>query len=327
MKQIRWGILSSAAIAKTQMVPAIHEAENAVLQAVASASGKAQSTAAEWGAATAHDSYEALLNDPAVDAVYIPLPNNLHKDWVIKAMHHGKHVLVEKPAALNSEEIRDIREAGKETGMTWMEGFMYQFHPQHAYVKELINEGAIGNVKRIRSSFSFSMDLESDNIRLDAALGGGSLYDVGCYCVHACRFILDQEPKKVISTGRRLNSDGVDISTTGLLTFDDVDGVIDCSFDEAALNRYEVVGTEGRIEVPFAFRPDQNPNGGLGEVILKDKNGTVKAEKTFPGNQFAAQITHFSQSLIDGSNPVYTPESTYNNMKVIEALYTSQEQS
>ncbi|SDN72574.1 Gfo/Idh/MocA family protein [Alkalicoccus daliensis] len=327
MSQIRWGILSSAGIAKTQMVPAIKEADNAVLQAVASVSGKAQSTAEEWGAASAHDSYEALLNDPEVDAVYIPLPNNMHKEWVIKAMHHGKHVLVEKPAALNTEEIREIREAGKETGMTWMEGFMYQFHPQHAYVKELIANGAVGKVKRIRASFSFALDLNSDNIRLDASLGGGSLYDVGCYCVHACRYILEQEPERVISTGRRLTADGVDISTSGLLTFKDIDGVIDCSFNEAALNRYEVIGEEGRIEVPYAFRPDQNPNDGLGEVILKDQQGALKEQKTFAGNQFTEQITHFSQSIINGTKPLYSPESTYNNMKVIEALYASQEQA
>jgi D-xylose 1-dehydrogenase (NADP+, D-xylono-1,5-lactone-forming) len=327
MQQIKWGILSSAAIARKQMVPAIKEAGNAVLYAVASSSGRAEETAAEWGAEKAYDSYEGLLKDPNVDAVYIPLPNALHKEWVIKSMNHGKHVLVEKPAAVTSDEIREIREAGRSSGMTWMEGFMYQFHPQHDYVKELLAENAVGKVKRIRSSFSFPLDLGSKNIRLSSALGGGSLFDVGCYCVHACRYLLDQEPTSAFSDARKIKNIDVDISTTAILSFEDVDCIIDCSFDEAALNRYEIAGTKGRIEVPFAFRPDQNPNGGKGEVILKDEKGAVKEHRTFEGNQFTRQIKHFSQCLIDGTNPVYTPESTHNNMKVIEALYTSQNQT
>ncbi|WP_444685545.1 Gfo/Idh/MocA family protein [Alkalicoccus luteus] len=326
MQQIKWGILSTAGIARKQMVPAIKEAGNAMLYAVASGSGKAAATAAEWGAAVHHDSYEALLNDPEVDAVYIPLPNALHKEWVIKAMHHGKHVLVEKPAAVTSDDIREIREAGKETGMTWMEGFMYQFHPQHSYVKEQIAIGTIGTIQKMRASFSFPLDLTSSNIRLNSSLGGGSLYDVGCYCVHACRHIIDQEPEAVVGTGRRQSETGVDISTSAILTFPEIDAVIDCSFNESALNRYEVSGTKGRIEVPYAFRPDQNPDNGEGLVIIKDENGKEIERRSFAGNQFTLQVEHFSQCLLDGTEPVYTPESTHNNMKVIEAVYASQEQ-
>ncbi|WP_147804103.1 Gfo/Idh/MocA family protein [Alkalicoccus halolimnae] len=324
MQHIRWGILSSAAIAENQMVPAIKEASNAVLKAVASQSGKAAETAEKWGAEKAHDSYEALLKDPEIDAVYIPLPNSLHKEWVIKSMNHQKHVLVEKPAAVTSNDIHEIREAGKATGMTWMEGFMYQFHPQHDYVREVMDSGTIGTIKRIRSSFSFPLDLAAKNIRLDADLGGGSLYDVGCYCVHICRHLLRQEPTHVFSAARKIENINVDISTTGLLNFNDVDCVIDCSFDEAALNRYEVVGSRGRIEVPYAFRPDQNPQGGNGEVIVKDKEGIVQEHRFFEGNQFTNQIAHFSECLLEGKDPVYTPESTHNNMKVIEAMYASQ---
>ncbi|PRO65460.1 Gfo/Idh/MocA family protein [Alkalicoccus urumqiensis] len=324
-KTIKWGILSSAKIAENSMVPAIHSASNSELHAVASASGKAAETAASWKAETSYDSYEALLQDETIDAVYIPLPNALHKEWAIKAMHHGKHVLLEKPAAVTSEDIQEIREAGKETGMTWMEAFMYQFHPQHAFVKEQISQNVIGDVRRIRASFSFNLDLDSSNIRLDPELGGGSLYDVGCYCVHVSRFLLDAEPTHVFSDGRY--KDGVDISSTALLTFDEADAVLDCSFQESPLNRYEVVGTKGRIEVPFAFRPDQNPNDGLGEVFVKGEDGAVTKHETFAADQFTLQIEHFSQCLLDGTAPSYTPESTHNNMKVIEALYTSQQQS
>jgi len=324
MTKVRWGILSSANIAKKSMVPAIHEADNAELVAVASMSGKAEATAAEWGAKSHYDSYEALLKDPEIDAVYIPLPNALHKPWVIEAAKHKKHVLVEKPAGITSEEILEMGGAARQNSVIWMEAFMYQFHPQHHYVKKLIQEGSIGDVKRFRASFSFPLDLSSDNIRLRQNLGGGSLYDVGCYCVHASRFILDEEPLKVFSSARKLNDSSVDISATGILTFANADAVIDCSFEEANVNRYEVVGTKGTIEVPFAFRPDKNPNDGKGEVILKNSMGDILDHQLFEANQFTIQIQHFSQCILNGVEPMYSAESTYNNMKVIEAMYQSQ---
>ncbi|PYZ94624.1 oxidoreductase [Salipaludibacillus keqinensis] len=321
---VRWGILSSANIAKKSMVPAIHEADNAELVAVASESGKGQATATEWNAKTYYDSYEELLKDPQVDAVYIPLPNSLHKKWVIEAAKHQKHILVEKPAGITSDEILEMGGAARQNSVLFMEAFMYQFHPQHQFVKQLLLDGAIGKVRRIRSSFSFPLDLTSDNIRLKQNLGGGCLYDVGCYNVHVSRFILEEEPLKVFSSARKLNNSGVDISATSILTFEHADAVIDCSFDEAKVNRYEVIGSKGTIEVPFAFRPDQNPNEGKGEVILKNMDGEVLDHQFFEANQFTLQVQHFSQCILSGDDPKYTPESTYNNMKVIEALYKSQ---
>ncbi|WP_280768089.1 Gfo/Idh/MocA family protein [Salipaludibacillus daqingensis] len=321
---VRWGILSSANIAKKSMVPAIHDADNAELVAVASKSGKAKQTAEEWGAKKSYDTYEDLLNDPEIDAVYIPLPNSLHKTWVIEAAKHKKHVLVEKPAGITSEEVLEMGGAARQNSVIWMEGFMYQFHPQHQYVKKLISEGSIGDIKKIRSSFSFPLDLTSDNIRLRQNLGGGSLYDVGCYCVHVSRFILEEEPLKVFSSARKLNDSSVDISASAILTFANADAIIDCSFEEANVNRYEVVGTKGTIEVPYAFRPDKNPNGGKGEVTLKNSIGDILDHQEFDANQFTIQIQHFSQCVLNGVEPTYTAESTYNNMKVIEAMYQSQ---
>ncbi|WP_416149832.1 Gfo/Idh/MocA family protein [Salipaludibacillus sp. HK11] len=323
-EKIRWGVLSSAKIAKTAIVPAIHEAESAELVAVASESGKAEATAAEWGAKSHYDSYEALLQDPEVDAVYIPLPNALHKKWVIEAAKYKKHVLVEKPAGVTSDEVLEMGGAAKQNSVIWMEAFMYQFHPQHQYVKKLMQDGSIGDVKRIRAHFSYPMDLSSDNIRLKGDLGGGSLYDVGCYCVHASRFLLEEEPLKVFSTARKLDETNVDLSTSGILTFANADAVFDCSFQESGTNRYEVIGTKGRIEVPYAFRPDSNPNGGKGEVILKNAGGEALDHQSFEANQFTVQVQHFSQCVINNVDPMYSADSTYNNMKVIEALYQSQ---
>lgn len=322
---VKWGILSTANIAKGSMVPAIHAAENAELLAVASESGKAEEAAAEWGAEKHYNTYEELLQDSDIDAVYIPLPNALHKKWMMKAAGFKKHVLVEKPAAVTADDVLEMDNAAKENSVLWMEGFMYQFHPQHAFVKQLMNEGAVGTVKKIRASFSFPLALDSDNIRLNHELAGGSLFDVGCYCVNVSRLLLEEEPLKVISSSRRLQESGVDISTTGILTFNKADALIDCSFDEANCNRYEVIGTKGSIEVPYAFRPDKNPNDGKGEVIVKDANGSVSDHQAFAADQFTEQVRHFSDSIISGTEPVYSPESTYNNMKVIEALYKSQE--
>ncbi|UTR14721.1 Gfo/Idh/MocA family oxidoreductase [Salipaludibacillus sp. LMS25] len=321
--KVSWGVLSSANIAKKSMVPAIHEAENAELVGVASESGKAKETAEQWGARKYFDSYEALLQDDSIDVVYLPLPNALHKDWFIKAAQHKKHVLVEKPAALKSEDIIKMNEAAEENHVIWMEAFMYQFHPQHQCVKSWLSDGRIGDIKRIRASFSFPLDLSSTNIRLNNELGGGSLYDVGCYCVHVSRFLLEEEPIKVFATARKLAHSNVDIATSAILTFEKVDAVIDCSFNEAKVNRYEVIGTNGSIEVPYAFRPDHNPDDGKGTVILKNVNGNIVDYQSFEANQFTEQVKHFSQCILSHKTPHYSPESTFNNMKVLEALYKS----
>ncbi|QKS70600.1 Gfo/Idh/MocA family oxidoreductase [Paenalkalicoccus suaedae] len=315
-----WGILSGANIARSQLVPAIKEAHNATLVAVATRRD-AEALKEEWGAEKGYGTYDELLNDSSIDAVYIPLPNALHKEWVIKALEKGKHVLVEKPAAISSADIEEMQEASERTGKLWMEAFMYRFHPQHAHVKQLIADKAIGEVKRIRSSFSFNMDLTKDDIRLDPSLGGGSLFDVGSYCVNVSRYLLDEEPIHVFAASRQVEGIKVDISTSALLTFSNVDVNLESSFDEVQVNRYEVIGTSGRIEVPFAFRPDQNPNNGKGEVFLRGADGSVLEYKTFSGNQYTLQVEHFSECIQTGATPSYTMEDTKNNMIVIERLY------
>lgn len=323
-KKVRFGILSTAKIAEKQLVPALNEAVNAELTAVASQSGKEKEAAQRWGAPFHYDDYRTLLKDPDIDAVYIPLPNSLHQKWAIEAMKNGKHVLLEKPAALNSDDIIAISSTAKEYNVQWMEAFMYQFHPQHTYVKKLIQDGAIGKIKRFRSHFSFPLDLTSDNIRLNKELGGGALFDVGCYCVHASRDLLDEEPLKVFSNARKLTEDGVDISSTSILTFEEADAVIDCSFDEPPSNYYEIIGTKGKIEVPHAFRPDENPDQGEGIVILKDANSQIVNEKRLGGNPYTLQVEHFADCVLQDKEPRYNGEKSYNNMKVIEALYRSQ---
>ncbi|MFA9556587.1 Gfo/Idh/MocA family protein [Evansella sp. AB-rgal1] len=322
---IKWGILSSANIAAKAIVPALQKAENAELVAVASESGKAQKTAEEWGAAKFYNSYLELLNDPDIDAVYIPLPNSLHKEWVIETAKHKKHVLVEKPAGITAEEVKEMIQGCEENNVFFMEAFMYQFHPQHDRVKEIMKSGEIGEIKLIRSTFSFPIDLESNNIRLNAKLGGGSLFDVGCYCVHVSRLLLEREPEQVYLNSNVDPKLGVDLTSTGVLHFGSVLATIDCSFEQPRSNRYEVVGTKGSIEVPFAFRPDAKPDSSDGFLLIKNDHSEVVREERVEGDQYKIQMEHFSSCILEKKSPSYTGEQTYHNLKVIESLYASME--
>src|SRR5690606_22236681 len=272
MKKVRFGVLSTAKIARNTLIPAMERAHNAQVVAVASESGKAKEFAQELGIPKHYESYIDLLNDPEIDAVYIPLPNHLHKKWAIEAAKHGKHVLCEKPAALTAEDVEEIAAVFNEQNVIFMEAFMYQFHPQHQRVKEIIADGEIGDVKLIRSTFSFSLDLQSDNIRLKKEIGGGVLYDVGCYCIHASRLITGEEPVEVKATASIHPTHDVDITAAGTLKF--ASGVIanfDCSFEQPFKEHYEVVGTKGSIFVKHAFRPDNQ--GGNGMVIVNTDVG------------------------------------------------------
>lgn len=320
MKQVRWGVLSTADIGLKQVIPAIFKSGNAEMAAISSRSSKSKSIAAKLGIPKAYESYEQLLEDPDIDAVYIPLPNHLHREWTIKAAKAGKHVLCEKPASLTSFETREMVKACQEHGVKFMEAFMYQFHPQHRRVKEIIAAGEIGEVRLFKSSFSFYLENRKENIRMEKEMGGGSVYDVGCYTIHAARNILESEPVEVQMDAIIDETAGVDTSATGVLTFDNgVKAILDCSFDMAGRDEYEVVGTKGIIRVPYAFRPDVN--GGIGQVIIRT-DGVVREEK-IPGDIYRLEIELFSRAILEGIDPVYSEEETIRNMEIIDACYRS----
>ncbi|WP_332630830.1 Gfo/Idh/MocA family protein [Halalkalibacter flavus] len=326
---VKWGILGTAGIAKKAIIPAIERANNAKVIAVASSSDikKAEEFGALFDIPKKYGSYDELLDDEEIEAVYIPLPNNLHVTWVTKAAEKGKHILCEKPAAITVEEVKYMVEACKRNNVLFMEAFMYQFHPQHQRVKELIESGVIGDVNLMRSAFSYSMNLESEaqNIRLNPELGGGSLYDVGCYCIHASRFILDKEPKQVFASGDIPANVGVDLTTAGLLTFEEgITASFSCSFQQPDENQYTVIGTKGKIDVPAAFRPDKQE--GNGQILITDQNGETR-EEWVKGDQYALQIEHFSECVWSGSKPFYSIEQTIANMKVLEACQKSLQQN
>ncbi|WP_342538618.1 Gfo/Idh/MocA family oxidoreductase [Sporosarcina sp. FSL K6-1540] len=320
MDKIRWGVLSTANIAQTQVIPAMFRARNAEVVAISSRGSKVHAIASALNIPKAYESYEELLNDPEIDAVYIPLPNHLHKEWVYKAARQGKHILCEKPAALTSIEAAEMVEVCREQKVKFMEGFMYQLHPQHERVKEIIASGEIGNLKLIKSSHSFNLKNRDYDIRMEKDMGGGSLYDVGCYSIQVIRHISGAEPVEVHAIAEIDPKSGVDMSTYGYLKLDNgLTATFDCSFDMTERNEYEIVGTKGTIKVPLAFRPDTS--GGIGSIIVEG-SGIIRQEKIY-GDIYRLEVEHFSAAILNNTSPVITGQSTINNMRVIEACYQS----
>ncbi|MFT4416284.1 Gfo/Idh/MocA family protein [Fredinandcohnia humi] len=317
MSKVRFGILSTARIARTTLIPAMERAYNVEVVAIASESGKAEDATKELGIPKHYDSYTALLKDPDIDAVYIPLPNQLHKKWAIEAARYGKHVLCEKPAALTSQDVEEIAAVFVEHNVIFMEAFMYQFHPQHNRVKEIVASGEIGELTLIRSTFSFPHDMNPNDIRLNRELGGGVIYDVGCYCIHTSRMIAGEEPVAVTAAARIHPTHDVDMTAAGVLTFESgVMAAFDCSFEQLFKEKYEVVGTKGSILVKRAYRPDKH--GGNGVIEVETETG--QREEVIQGDQYKLQVEHFADCVLTNSQPIYSEEETIKNMRVIEQL-------
>ena len=319
-KPVKWGILGGAKIAHTQFLPALADARNAVLHAVGSRSAmKAEAVAEEWGAPRAYGSYEAVLADAEVEAVYVPLPNNMHHEWTIKALRAGKHVLCEKPMALNVEQCREMLQTAQVEGRLFMEAFMYRFHPQIFKVQELIQSGRIGRVQLIRGSFSFFLDDET-NIRLAPGLGGGSLMDVGCYPISFANLIFGELPERVKAAGvYRLDSPDIDLTMCGILEYSQGRlAVFDSSFAMEARQGVEIVGTGGTIQINRPWRPDR------AEVSIVVQQGTVREEIAFPAsNPYQLEIEHFSNCIRTGEPPLLPGEFGLGVVAVMQACHRS----
>jgi len=255
---LRWGLLGTARINR-RVIPPLRASAGNRLQAVASRDpARAAAYAREWDIGRAHGSYEALVADPEIDAVYIPLPNHLHAEWTIRAARAGKHVLCEKPLALTVAEVDAMEAAARAGGVVLAEAFMYRHHPQTLKVKELVDGGAIGAPRFVRGTFSFPLDHPND-VRLRPEWGGGCLWDVGCYPLSFVRFVLGAEPLEV-SGAQALGPTGIDETFAGQLVFPG--GVlvqVDAGFRSAFRTLLEVAGTEGTIVVPQPWRPEGQP--------------------------------------------------------------------
>lgn len=315
---VRWGVLSTSSTAVDKAIPAMQQSDRMVVGAIASRDPvKARAVAERLGIAAAQ-SYESLLEGPNLDAVYIPLPNSLHADWIEQAAANGKHVVVEKPAIIHPEECRRVTDSCRKHGVLFMEGFTYRFHPQHEFVRQALEDGAIGELRLIRTGFSFTMEERHSKIRLSADLGGGCLWDLGSYAVSLCCRIAGSGPRRVFASGAGTEDGEVEMEAAGMLEFaSGARAVFDCAFNQPRRQFCEIVGTEGTIQMPQAFGPS-----GETEVIVQTKAG--RQVKSFPAiNQFQAQFEHFSECILSGRAPEITPTQSLVHVETMCALKES----
>lgn len=316
--RLRIGVLSTAQIGLNQFIPAAKVCELGEVVALASRDvGRAAETAQRLGIARSYGSYEALLSDPEVDAVYISLPNSMHPDWTLRCAAAGKHVLCEKPVARRAAAAQEMADTCRRAGVLLMEAFMYRHHPQQQRVQALLAEGVIGAPKLIRASFCFHMRAPDGNIRVNRELEGGALMDVGCYAVNVSRFLFQTEPAEVMAFQQVATQFGVDMTFAALLRFPGERlAVIDSSFEVGSGGAYEVSGPKGTIRVDRAFTP------GDGDVTVQIIAGSRQAETIAGTNQYAREIDHFVRSIRAG-RLLEPSEDGVANTRVIEALYRS----
>lgn len=321
IKKLKWGILSTAKIAREKVIPALQKSSMCEVYAIASRSAeKAKATAAALQIEKHYDSYEALLNDNEIDVIYIPLPNHLHVEWLIKSLQAGKHVLCEKPIGINQDDATKLlQEAQKHPKLKMMEAFMYRFHPQWKKVKELVESGIIGDVKSIQTNFSY-YNVDPDNIRNKPEVFGGALMDIGCYYISFPRFVLGIEPKRVMGIMDFDPAMKTDRLTSGILDFTNgISSTFTCSTQLMPYQRVQILGNEGRIEIEI---PVNAPLDVASHVWLKTKN----EQKEFiinPVDQYTLQGDYFSASILNDTVTEPSLEDSVNNMKVIDAIVLS----
>ncbi|PFO09384.1 oxidoreductase [Bacillus sp. AFS076308] len=322
MNKIRWGIIGCAGIAKRSVIPGIQQSDTGEVAAIASRGlDKAMQTAEQLIIPKAYGSYEELLADPTIEAVYIPLPNHLHKEWVIRAAEAGKHVLCEKPLAINAEEAQEMLEACEKAGVVFAEAFMYRYHPRYTTIRDIIKSGEIGELRGIHGTFTFNNSKDMNNIRYKQEWGGGSLYDVGVYPISAARMLLNEEPKAAaVHALLSEEHDHVDMMASGILEFNrGVALTFDCGMWAAFRNTLEVLGTEGRIEVPSAFVVNQDEGDNF-FVCTKDGRREVEVPRL---NQYALQADAIGRSIRNGEPLPFPASDAVLNMKVLDACLTS----
>ncbi|WP_045858410.1 Gfo/Idh/MocA family protein [Teredinibacter purpureus] len=320
---VRWGILSTAKIAREKLIPAIHASEHNTVVAVGSRSQEqAQAFASELDIEHAFGEYQQLLECPDIDIVYNPLPNHLHVPWTIKAIEAGKHVLCEKPIGLDVADTQKLLAVAQaHPNVKVMEAFMYRFHPQWARAKALLDEGRIGKINSIEAVFTY-FNRDADNVRNKPGIGGGGLLDIGCYCISATRYLLGREPQRVMGS-LSIDADfDVDCHAHGLLDYGDVRASIYCSTQSEPTQRVYVSGEKGSL---FLDLPFYQPDNGMATITLShDRNATVI--ETEACDHYVKQIDALAASIVNNI-PVPTPlQDALCNMRVIDGVFASHEQ-
>lgn len=321
MQSVRWGVIGTGKIGREKTIPAMQKSPLCDVRAIASRDlTNARAAAAPLGIRVTYGSYEALLADPEIDAVYISLPNHLHVPWSIHALEAGKHVLCEKPIALDAKEAEALLAVSRaHPALKVMEAFMYRQHPQWQQAHALVRGGSIGDLRCVHSVFSYH-NVDPTNVRNQANIGGGGLMDIGCYNVSLSRFLFDTEPKRVVSAIERDPTFKTDNLTSALFDFEPGHATFTCSTRLTPFQRVHIFGTEGRVEleIPFNAPPDaphrlwHHPRG-------KDVIETIVG----PHDQYTIQADLFSRAILEHT-PVPTPlEDAVANMQAIDAVFRS----
>ena len=322
--KLRWGILSTAAIGLKKVIPAMQKGEYTSVTAIASRDvAKAQEAATALGISTAYGSYEELLADPAIDAIYNPLPNQLHVPWTIKAAEAGKHVLCEKPLSLTVAEAASLLAVRDRTGVKIGEAFMIRSAPQWLRLRELLDEGRIGELRSVLGFFSY-FNINPANIRNQIESGGGALMDIGCYAIHASRFAFRQEPTRVVALVERDPTMQTDRLTSAILDFPGGQSIFTCSTQLVPYQRVQFLGTRGRMEIEIPFNAPVDRPTRLFIDDGSDLFGGGITMETFPTcDQYTLQGDAFSKAVLEGTEVPVPIEDGIKNMAVIEAIFKS----
>jgi predicted dehydrogenase len=325
-KTIRWGVLGAARIATAKVIPAMQQCEYGEIAAIASRDrGKAESAARELGIARAYGSYEELLADPNIDAIYNPLPNHLHVAWSIRAAEAGKHVLCEKPIGLNAGEARQLLEARDRTGVVMGEAFMIETHPQWVRIMELVRAGHIGPLRGVVCTFGY-FKRDPDNVRNVREWGGGGLLDIGCYAIKAARMAFGGEPLRVAGTLVRDPDFDTDILTSAVLEFPSGHCSFTCGTQIVPCQSIQFLGTTGRIEPEIPFNPMPGKTSRIRIDDGSDITGVnVVVEEFAPCDQYTIQGDAFARAILDRVPPPVPLEDALANMLVIDAVFRSAE--
>lgn len=324
IQKVQWGVLSTARIAVRKVIPAMQKGEWTQVVALASRGRrKAEDAARALSISRAYGSYDELLADPEIDAVYIPLPNHLHVPWTLKAAKAGKHVLCEKPLSLTADEARRLLTIRDQAGVKIGEAFMVRVHPQWLFARELIRSGSIGKLRSIVGYFSY-FNRDASNIRNVREYGGGALMDIGCYPIHVSRYMFGEEPLRVMGLVERDPTFQVDSLTSAVLEFPSGQSIFTCSTQLTYYQKMHFLGTKGRIEIEIPFNA---PNDRPCRIFIDDgkagSNGGV-TEKTFPVcDQYTLQGDAFSKAIRGKGEIPVSLEDSVGNMSVIEAVFRS----
>jgi predicted dehydrogenase len=325
-KKVKWGVLGVAGIAVRKVIPAMQKGEWSEVTAIASRdAGKAEDAARKLGVPKAFGSYETLLADPEIEAIYNPLPNHLHVPWSIKAAEAGKHVLCEKPLSLSVAEGKTLLAARDRCGVKIGEAFMVKTHPQWLRTKELIRSGVIGELRAILGAFSY-FNRDPKNVRNVREWGGGALLDIGCYPITMSRFAFGEEPKRVAGLVERDPDFKVDRLASAILDFPSGQSVFTCATQMVYYQRMQFFGTKGRIEIKIPFNA---PNDRPCEILIDDGRDVfgsgVSAEMIPTCDQYTIQGDAFSRAIREGTEVPVPLEDALANMATIDAVFRSTE--